>query len=249
MIVDALASSDKSPNSWLHACGLGLVSFVLTLFCLELIVVSGKISPLWFSTALMTVVVFRCTSRQLPLFLVACLIGTAAANAFVIGPALSNLKFALLNLLQAGIGGMLLRALLNREAPLVSLRDWLRFVFATGVISPLIGGVLALWVLQVGQQASFAFFYTWVISEIIGMLALGPVLLLLSWPLPKGYLRRASLFETLFSLVLTLIASYLSLRFLPWPFTFILVVLFGCPRWRRLSCSFSTPALWRCCFL
>ncbi|WP_394514954.1 diguanylate cyclase [Pantoea sp. SGAir0215] len=228
MIVDALASSDKSPNSWLHACGLGLVSFVLTLFCLELIVVSGKISPLWFSTALMTVVVFRCTSRQLPLFLAACLIGTAAANAFVIGPALSNLKFALLNLLQAGIGGMLLRALLNREAPLVSLRDWLRFVFATGVISPLIGGVLALWVLQVGQQASFAFFYTWVISEIIGMLALGPVLLLLSWPLPKGYLKRASLFETLFSLVLTLIASYLSLRFLPWPFTFILVVLFWC---------------------
>ncbi len=182
MIVDALASSDKSPNSWLHACGLGLVSFVLTLFCLELIVVSGKISPLWFSTALMTVVVFRCTSRQLPLFPCGlpdwhrcsqCVCHRSCAFKFKICP---------VEPLQAGIGGMLLRALLNREAPLVSLRDWLRFVFATGVISPLIGGVLALWVLQVGQQASFAFFYTWVISEIIGMLALGPVLLLLSGP-------------------------------------------------------------------
>ncbi|MCH9298058.1 diguanylate cyclase [Pantoea allii] len=228
MIVETLASSDKSPNTWLHACWLSLASFVLTLFCLELIVVSGKISPLWFSTALMTIVVFRCTSRQLPFLLLACLIGTAVANALIIGPALSNLKFALLNLLQALMGGFLLRALLNRDAPLVSLNDWIRFVIATGIISPVIGGTLALWVLHVGEQASFAFFYTWVISEIIGMLALGPVLLLLSWPLPHDYLKRASLFETLITLALTLTASYLSLRFLPWPFTFVLVVLFWC---------------------
>ncbi|WP_210507692.1 diguanylate cyclase [Pantoea ananatis] len=228
MIVETLASSDKSPKKWLNACWLGLASFVLTLFCLELIVVSGKISPLWFSTALMTIVVFRSTSRQLPLLLIACLIGTALANAFIIGPALSNLKFALLNLLQAILGGLLLRALLDREAPLVSLNDWIRFVIATGLISPLVGGVLALWILQVGEQASFAFFYTWVISEIIGMLALGPVLLLLTWPLSQNGLKRASLVETLITLALTLTASYLSLRFLPWPFTFILVVLFWC---------------------
>ncbi|HAH14011.1 MAG TPA: diguanylate cyclase, partial [Pantoea agglomerans] len=178
MTIEILSPQNSTPNRWLSALLLGCVVFVLTLFCLELIVVSGKISPLWFPTTLMTVVVFRCPSRQLPLLLTACVLGTAGANAIIIGPALSNIKFALLNLIQAGVGGMLLRALLDRRAPLDSLHDWARMVLSVGIVTPVLGGLLALWTLQVSGHASFPFFYTWVISEIIGMLVLGPMLLL-----------------------------------------------------------------------
>jgi len=217
------------PNKrWISALLLGCSMFVLTLFCLELIVVSGKISPLWFPTAAMTVVVFRCPSRQLPLYLAACVLGTACANAIIIGPALSNIKFALLNLLQAGLGGILLRALLDRRAPLSSLHDWARLVLSVGIVTPVIGGLMALWVLQVSGHASFPFFYTWVISEIIGMLVLGPMLLLLPWPVRRTQLRELRLTEFFLTLAVTLVASYLALRYLPWPFTFIVVILFWC---------------------
>jgi len=228
MTIEILSPQNSTPNRWLSALILGCVVFVLTLFCLELIVVSGKISPLWFPTTLMTVVVFRCPSRQLPLLLTACVLGTAGANAIIIGPALSNIKFALLNLIQAGVGGMLLRALLNRRAPLDSLNDWARMVLSVGIVTPVLGGLLALWTLQVSGHASFPFFYTWVISEIIGMLVLGPMLLLLPWPLRCAQFSDLRLAESLLTLLLTLGASYLALRFLPWPFTFIVVILFWC---------------------
>lgn len=230
MTIEILSPQNSTPNCWLSALFLGCIVFVLTLFCLELIVVSGKISPLWFPTTLMTVVVFRCPSRQLPLLLTACVLGTAAANAIIIGPAFSNIKFALLNLIQASVGGMLLRALLDRRAPLNSLHDWARMVLSVGIVTPVLGGLLALWTLQVSGHASFPFFYTWVISEIIGMLVLGPMLLLLPWPLRRGQFSELGrqLPETLMTLLLTLSASYLSLRFLPWPFTFIVVILFWC---------------------
>ena len=219
---------NRLKKRWIPALFLGCAVFTLTLFCLELIVVSGKISPLWFPTAAMTVVAFRCPSRQLPLLLSACVVGTACANAIIIGPALSNIKFALLNLLQAGLGGVLLRALLDRRAPLNSPRDWIRMVLSVGLFTPVVGGLLALWMLQVGGHASFPFFYTWVISEIIGMLVLGPMLLLLPWPLRLTQLRDLRLPEFFLTLAIMLVASYLALRFLPWPFTFIVVVLFWC---------------------
>lgn len=228
MTIEILSPQNNLPNRWLSALMLGCVVFVLTLFCLELIVVSGKISPLWFPTTLMTVVVFRCPSRQLPLLLTACVLGTAGANAIIIGPALSNIKFALLNLIQAGAGGMLLRALLDRRAPLNSLSDWARLVLSVGIVTPVLGGLLAIWTLQVSGHASFPFFYTWVISEIIGMLVLGPMLLLLPWPLRRAQFSDLRLAESLLTLLLTLGASYLALRFLPWPFTFIVVILFWC---------------------
>ncbi|WP_442797495.1 diguanylate cyclase [Pantoea vagans] len=228
MTPEILSPQNNTPNRWLSALVLGCVVFVLTMFCLELIVVSGKISPLWFPTTLMTIVVFRCPSRQLPLLLTACVLGTAGANAIIIGPALANLKFALLNLIQASVGGMLLRALLDRRAPLNSLHDWARMVLSVGILTPLLGGLLALWTLQVSGHASFPFFYTWVISEIIGMLVLGPMLLLLPWPLQRAQFSNLRLAEPLLTLLLTLGASYLALRFLPWPFTFIVVILFWC---------------------
>ncbi|ERK07454.1 hypothetical protein L579_2383 [Pantoea sp. AS-PWVM4] len=228
MTLEILTSQDGSKKHWLNALYLGVVAFVLTLFCLELIIVSGRISPLWFSTALMTIVVFRAPVHRVPLLLLGCMVGTALANLLVIGPAVSNLKFALLNMLQALMGGIMLRVLLDRRAPLDSLLDWGRYVVTAGIIAPFVGGLLALWLLSVSGTASLPFFSTWVISEVIGMLALGPVLLL--WPLGKqeNPVARHRSIETVLTLAFTLLASYLSLRYLPWPFTFIVVILFWC---------------------
>lgn len=228
MTQEIATPQDKPQRKWLNALIPGILAFILTLFCLELIVISGRISPLWYATALMTVVVFRAPSRHVPLLLLSCVIGTTLANLIVIGPALSNVKFSLLNMLQAILGGLMLRALLNRKNPLNSLPDWTRFAVSAGLIAPLLGGMVALWMLHVGDRASLPFFSTWVISEMIGVLAIGPVLLL--WPARplRQIITPGRQAETLLTLAATLLASYLSLRFLPWPFTFIVVILFWC---------------------
>ncbi|HBZ15827.1 diguanylate cyclase [Pantoea sp. NPDC088449] len=228
MTLEILTSQDRPQNTWLHALIFGALAFLLTLFCLELIVISGRISPLWYSTALMTVIVFRAPLKYVPLLLIACVIGTALASLIIIGPALSNIKFAILNMCQAILGGLMLRALLDRRAPLNSLLDWVRFALCAGLLAPLLGGLLALWMLHVEGHASLPFFSTWVISEVIGVLAFGPVLLL--WPNKplRQLITPGRQLETCLTLFGTLLASYLSLRFLPWPFTFIVVILFWC---------------------
>ncbi|MGB9096404.1 diguanylate cyclase [Erwinia sp.] len=226
MTTDTLFSLKRTTHLWPQAFMLGGLSFALTLFCLELIKVSGQISPLWFSTALMTIVIFRLPFSSLPLTLLSCFLGVAVANALVIGPDLSNVKFPLINLTQAIIGGFLLRVMLDRQSPLDSLLSWSKLVVTVCVFTPLIGGLLASWVLSLSGHGSFRFFSTWVVSEMIGMLALGPVCLL--WK--NDYFQRArhqnALFETLLTLIITLLLCYCSLRYLPWPFTFVIVVLF-----------------------
>lgn len=245
MSFDLFSPPAATPQRWLTALLTGALCFLLTLFCLQPMLVSGSISPLWFSTTLMTMVVFRCPSRRVPLTLLCCLLATALANALTFGPAWANLHFALINLVQAVIGGILLRALLHRRAPLSSLLRWSRFVLAAGIIAPLLGGALATWSIAPGEQHCPHFFYSWVISEMIGMLTLGPVLLL--WPALS--LRRVTpwLFETLVTLLITLAASYLSLRFMPWPFTFIIVILFWCavrlPKFEAFLLFFANATL------
>ena len=227
MSVELLSSSATPTGRLLIALLLGVSAFLLTLFCLELIVFSGLISPLWFATALMTVVAFRTPSRHAPLLL-GCAAGTALANALVLGPDPANLKFTLINLLQAIAGAALLRLLLRRHAPLNTLLDWLRFVLSVGVLIPLLGGLLAVWMMHIRGEGTLSFLFTWVIAESIGMLALGPVLLLLPWPLRRGALSLRRLAELLVTLVGTCGAVWLALRYMPWPFTFIVVILFGC---------------------
>ena len=216
----------KRTTEWFRALLLGCVSFALTLFCLELIKVSGHISPLWFSTALMTVLVFRLPLASLPLILLSCFIGIVLANGLVLGLTIASVKYPLINLLQAIMGGSLLRVMLDRQSPLGSLLSWSKMMVAVGLFTPLLGGLLAAWTAAMSGHASFRFFSTWVISEVIGMLALGPVCLL--WR--NDYFRNArqhnALFETLLTLIVTLVLSYFSLRYLPWPFTFVVLVLF-----------------------
>lgn len=104
MTTETLQRIALSRPRWVNGLLLGLLSFVVTFFCLELIKVSGQISPLWFSTALMTMVVFRNPSRDLPVLLFGCVLGVTCANATVLGLSFSNLKFPLVNLLQALMG-------------------------------------------------------------------------------------------------------------------------------------------------
>ncbi|MFG1172082.1 diguanylate cyclase [Erwiniaceae bacterium CAU 1747] len=223
MASETLANIQHSRTQWLNSLLLGLLSLASTFYCLELIKISGQISPLWFSTALMTIVVFRNPLRNLPLLLGGCMLGVISANAFILGPDLNNLKFPLLNLAQALMGGVMLRLLLDHQAPLNTLYSWVKMLLAVGLCSPLLGAILACTLLNIPSASFTSFFSTWVASEVIGMLALGPVALL--WQ-RDPLMKKRDVVETAITLLMTLALSWLALRYLPWSFAIVIVILF-----------------------
>jgi len=223
MASETLVNVQRSRSQWLDSLLLALLSLTSTLYCLELIKISGQISPLWFSTALMTIVVFRSPRGSLLPLLSGCMAGVICANAIIFGPGLSNLIFPLANLAQALAGGFLLRVLLDRRAPLDTLYSWVKMMLAVGLVTPLVGALLASTLLEARPHSMAQFFTTWVASEVVGMLALGPVAML--WQRDVLFKQRL-LVETLLTLLTTLLLSWLALRFLPWPFAFVIVILF-----------------------
>jgi len=223
MAAEIIVNKQHNRSLWVTSLLLGLFSLATTSYCLTLIKINGQLSPLWFSTTLMTIVVFRNSLRRLPLLLGSCLLGVIGANTLMLGVGTFDLQLPLLNLLQATAGGLLLRVLLDPQAPLNTLSSWIKMVLAVGLFTPFVTAILACAFLDLPQQSLAQLFSTWVASEMIGMLALGPVALL--WQ--RGpQLQYRVLLETLITQLVTLVLCWLVLRYLPWPFVFVIVILF-----------------------
>lgn len=211
------------PHPALHLVSLGLVSFIFTLFSLELSESGSQLAPLWFPTSVMMVAFYRHALRMWPAIALVCSLGNIAASVLLFSASSLNLGWLLVSIIEAMIGAVLLRKLLPRYNPLQNLSDWLRLAFASAVVSPLIGGGLVYLLTPAGESLNA--FITWVLSESTGALALVPLGLLFK---PHYLLRHRNprlLFETLLTLAATLALSWLSMLWLPWPFTCIIVFL------------------------
>ncbi|MGD8162202.1 diguanylate cyclase domain-containing protein [Pantoea sp. FN0307] len=227
MTTHTISPAHSTLSSFRPALLLGLICFIASLFCLTLRVLDNAISPIWYASALMTAVVFRSRGRQQALLLLACLAGTLGAHIMVLGPHWPLFSFAFINLLQSLLGGYLLRLLIKPESALDSLMSWLKIVVTAGMLVPLASGLVALWWSHFsGGTPTLRFFTVWVLSEVIGMLALGPICLLWQPRYLRLQVQQDVLLATLIALAASLLMSFLALRFLPWPFTFVMVILF-----------------------
>lgn len=212
-----------TPHPVLRLISLGLLSFFFTLFSLELIRFGTIIAPLWFPTAIMTVAFYRHAGKMWPGIALACALGNVAATIALFSPSFLDLRYTLVNIVEAVAGAILLRKLLPSYNPLKNLTDWIRLAIGSVLIPPLIGGVLIC--LLVPTDNLLRTFIIWVLSEAIGALALVPLGLLFK---PHYLLRHRNpklLLESLVTLILTLLLSWLALHYLPWPFTAVIVLL------------------------
>ncbi|MBS5771559.1 MAG: diguanylate cyclase [Enterobacter cloacae] len=212
-----------TPHPVLRLISLGLLSFIFTLFSLELIRFGTIIAPLWFPTAIMTVAFYRHAGKMWPGIALACALGNVAATITLFSPSFVDLRYTLVNIVEAVAGAILLRKLLPSYNPLKNLADWIRLAIGSVLIPPLIGGVLIC--LLVPTDNLLRTFIIWVLSEAIGALALVPLGLLFK---PHYLLRHRNpklLLESLVTLTLTLLLSWLALHYLPWPFTAVIVLL------------------------
>lgn len=204
--------------------GLGLLSFIFTFYSLRLVPAGTLLAPLWFPTSVMAVAFFRHPPRLWPLIAVFCSAGSVGATAVSFPLREINLVFTGINIIQALMTATLMRRFLPAQQPLQNLNGWIRLAFCSAVVPPMVSGLLAVW-LAAPEDGAATMFFAWVLSEAIGALALLPAGLLIR---PRYFCRPHSpklLFEAVITFVITLALSYLVLRFVPWPFTFIIVLL------------------------
>ncbi|KEA50554.1 diguanylate cyclase [Mangrovibacter sp. MFB070] len=203
--------------------GLGIVSFLFTAFSLELLFSSTHLAPVWFPSAIMMCAFWRFPVRQWAAPAVACIVGSVCASMLLLSHDQLNFMFPVINLAEAVTGALLLKYLLPNDYPLESLPDWLKLVVASAVVPPVLGGLLVL--LATSPHEPLNVFFVWVVSEAIGCLAIVPIGLQFSPQSLRRLLKTRSFLETLATMAATLLLSYLALRFLPWPFTFVIVFL------------------------
>lgn len=202
---------------------LGLLTFIFTLFSLELTRFGTLIAPLWFPTAIMMVSFYRHAGKVWPGIAVACSLGSIGASLIVNPLPAINLWYTCINIIEAVVGALLLRKLLPQYNPLKGLADWVRLAIGSAIIPPLVGGLLILPLVNGGDRLQI--FLVWVLSETIAALALVPLGLLYK---PHYLLRHREprlLIETLITLAVTLALSAGAMLYLPWPFTCIIVLL------------------------
>ncbi|BBR20285.1 MULTISPECIES: PAS domain S-box protein [Enterobacteriaceae] len=202
--------------------GLTVVTFLFTLFSLSLMRVPNELSPVWFPTAIMTAAFYRFNSTLWPCIGIAGVLGIIAATA-VDGPAQVGLFYPLANLMEALVGALLLRRWLVDDNPLKNLADWTQMAIAAALIPPFLGGILvASW--TPGDNA-FQTLVVWMLSDAAGALALVPLGLLIRPDYFQRYRNRTLLASTLLTAILTLALSVIAMLYMPWPFTFIMVLM------------------------
>lgn len=99
------------PHPLLHLVSLGLVSFIFTLFSLELSQFGTQLAPLWFPTSIMMVAFYRHAGRMWPGIALSCSLGNIAASILLFSTSSLNMTWTTINIVEAVVGAVLLRAL------------------------------------------------------------------------------------------------------------------------------------------
>ncbi|WP_432700174.1 MASE1 domain-containing protein [Kluyvera cryocrescens] len=218
--------SSLVPTSSSHAvqilCGLGIVTCLFTLFSFTLVHKPSDLSPVWFPTAIMMAAFYRFNVKLWPGIALAGILGIIAATC-IYSPSAITLFYPLVNTLEALTGALLLRRWLPLDNPLRNLHDWTRMAIACALIPPLLGSVL-IGTFAPGTNALQTFF-VWMIAEATGALALVPLGILLNASFLKRMRNTQTLLNVILTTIITLVLSILSIFYMPWPFTFIMVLL------------------------
>lgn len=229
----ALAVSKKKRVVFITA--VALLYLVLSTFGLLLTRPDEPLSPLWLSTAAMIAALFYCPRRNWAIMLISGAVAGVAAHGLVSALILASLPFVCISLGEAAFGAWLLQQCLNPRDPLNGIVPWLKFLLISVVLTPALGALAAALIISAAGGPFFPSMLRWFIAEASGILTLTPVGLLC---------RRADLlqigrrtgFNLLLVIILTLAISFLSLRFLPFPFTFIMLpLLYGAIQLPRLD--------------
>jgi integral membrane sensor domain MASE1 len=120
----------------LRMASLGLLTFIFTLFSLELTRFGTILAPLWFPTSIMMVAFYRHAGKMWPAIAAVCSASSVLASLVLFPFSHANLIFTGINLVEAVLGALLLRKFLPGYNPLQNLLDWIRLAVASAIVPP-----------------------------------------------------------------------------------------------------------------
>ncbi|MBW7982114.1 diguanylate cyclase domain-containing protein [Enterobacillus tribolii] len=204
--------------------GFAVLIYALAFFCISLTQHATALASLWFPPSVTISVLFHTPKRQWPAFLAVAALATMLASWSLLPLSWLSVQLPLINQFEALTGALLLTRLLNPDHPFEGLNDWLRFIACGVIFAPLLSALPAAFIIAGQAHTSFGnAFGVWFMSEATSIMALTPLGLLCS----RGYLDRIMKhpmrFETLVTLILTLLYCYYAMRYLPFPFIFVII--------------------------
>ena len=153
--------------------------------------------------------------------------GIAAAHAVLGTPFLRYLPYLLNNLFEASFCAALLRRILPVQDPLSGLGSWVKFLLIAVIFCPLLSSlIMMLFILHIQSPVELqSRFATWFMSEAVAILALTPLGLVYQHGYFRKNLTSRRFFSLLLTLIITLAAGFLALKWLPYTFAFITIPL------------------------
>jgi len=153
------------------------------LACLSLLIAhAGNVSPVWLPNACAVAFLLRFRLRnELPIFL-ACFAASIAANAVMQLPDRVALLFSLANVVEIVVVLALTRVVGRKPPGMHRLDDLARFVWAGGLVGPLLSAIVAMPALGDNFEQLRAGAVAWFLTESMGLVLITPVaLLLIDW--------------------------------------------------------------------
>lgn len=160
------------------ALGVAVAFFLVAYFSLTFAKFAGRIATIWPANAVLLVMVLR-NRRAAAMVLAAGLAGNLAANLLTGDLPAKALVLACLNAGEVGVCYLILRRAIRGAIDLSLPVQLATFVFGAAFVAPLISGALAAAYLAGGAPAG-DLFWTWWISDALGLVIFTPALLVLS---------------------------------------------------------------------
>lgn len=222
-----LAAPPRSlPIPYFTQClALGLTYFALAVFGIQLTQQPDNVAAIWWPNALMLSVLLRVPRERFWGFLVTGGLANFSAN-FVMSYALEkSIVFGSADMLEVGISLWLLRGTRYRFDPCYNVVH-----FTAVLLIILCIGAVASSSLAALEMAAYGADYaktwsTWWIAECVGMISLLPVGLSISAGAYRQLTAGSAKYEFLALAFGALLTTWLSLRFLPFPFVVIAIPL------------------------
>jgi PAS domain S-box-containing protein len=197
----------------------------LALACLSLALsrAGQPVSPIWIANACAVAVLLRARLRCEVPFLFACFAASLAANAVVHLPDSVALVFSIANVVEI-VAVLALSRVPGREAPDMSrLGDLARFVWAGGLVGPVLSALVALPVTGTNLEQLRAGAMTWFLTDSMAMvLIVPPAMLLADWLRGRLAPSPARLPETVGLLGGGMVSAYLVFDQTLYPLMFLI---------------------------
>ncbi len=181
-MVDQPPIGSKTREDWLPALlagsGVALGFAALAYLCVEVPRAYNHVTPIWLSNGFLAACLLSSPTRRWPVLLAGALAGALAAGAHAGDSPLINVVLAILNVSEALLAAIAVRRVTGETIDLGRPRDMMAFVLLAGFLSPIVAGSIAssFHTLMRGGEL-LGNVVAWVLNDSLGMLTIGPCLL------------------------------------------------------------------------